>query len=71
MNGKKKKKTKEIHPLSLDSFLFSLLPNASWDKKDLESKVLKAHIKKKGENDNEIQFGDSLKGIIYLEYCYH
>lgn len=49
-----KKKPKGIHPLSLDSFLFSLLPNASWDKKGLESKVLKAHVKKKGENDNEI-----------------
>lgn len=56
-----KKKPKGIHPLSLDSFLFSLLPNASWDRKGLESKVLKAHVKKKGENDNEIQFGDCLR----------
>ena len=64
-------KNEEIHPLSLDSFLFSLLPNASWEKKNLESKALKAHVKKKGENDNEIQFGDCLKGIIYLESCYH
>ena len=59
MNGGK---NEDIHPLSLDSFLFSLLPNASWEKKNLESKALKAHVKKKGENDNEITIWRLSKG---------